>query len=242
MNIVNMAMSYLGPTIVNKIASSLGINNTIVNGLISAALPSLLGGLTGSSRSGSGAGALFDAVKDMAWGGSDENVLESALDGGNVADFTKGGGSMLGGLLGGNMMDGLAGALGRSQGVTQDQAGSLLGMLGPVVLGSLKDRVQSDGLDAAGLAGFLNDQKGNIAQAMPANFAERPSGRWSDGRLRRCVRLAHRWARRCCLRRSWRGHRRSRRRDRCCCRRCGYGRRCGARCGQYGRRRGAWCG
>lgn len=171
MNIVNMAMTYIGPVIVKKIASSMGLNNAVVEGLIGAALPSVLGAFTGSSRTGAGAGALFDAIKDMAWGGSDSNILEQALDGGNLADFSKGGGDMLGGLLGGKTMDGLAGALGRSQGVSQEQAGSLLGLLGPVALGSLKDRVDGDGLDAAGLASFLGDQQSNIAGAMPAAFA-----------------------------------------------------------------------
>ena len=171
MNIVSMAMNYLGPSIVSKIASSLGVNNTIVNGLISAALPSILGAVTGTSRTGAGAGALFDAIGKMDWGGSDSNVLESALDGGGIADFAKGGGDMLGGLLGGNVMETLAGALGKSQGVTSEQAGSILGMLGPVALGSLKDQVVDQGLDASGLAQFLGDQQSNIAGAMPAGFA-----------------------------------------------------------------------
>lgn len=176
MNIVSMAMNYLGPTIVSKIASSLGVNNTIVNGLISAALPSILGAFTGSSRTGAGAGALFDAIGKMDWGGSDNNLLESALDGGGIADFAKGGGDLLGGLLGGNVVESLAGALGQSQGVTNEQAGSILGMVGPIALGSLKDQVADQGLDAAGLAQFLGDQQSNIAGAMPAGFAGQLQG------------------------------------------------------------------
>ena len=170
MNIMNMAMGYIGPIIVKKIASSMGLSNSVVEGLIGAALPSIMGAFTGSSRTAAGAGALFDSIKDMAWGGSDSNVLEQALDGGNIADFTKGGGDLLGGLLGGKTMDGLAGALGRSHGVDQGQAGSLLGMLGPIAMGALKDRVSEDGLDAAGLASFLGDQQSNIASAMPAGL------------------------------------------------------------------------
>lgn len=171
MNIVNMAMNYLGPAIISKIASSMGMNNTVVNGLISAALPTVLGSLTGTSRTGAGAGALFDMVKDMAWGGSNNNSLEQAIDGGSVADFSKGGADMLGGLLGGNTIGNMASALGRANGVTSDQAGSILGMIGPVALGALRDRVDEDGMDAAGLAQFLGDQKANVAGAMPASFA-----------------------------------------------------------------------
>jgi len=69
MNIVSMAMGYLGPTIVSKVAKSMGMSDSIVTKMIGLALPSILGGLTGSSRSGAGAGALFDAVSKMNWGG-----------------------------------------------------------------------------------------------------------------------------------------------------------------------------
>jgi len=49
-------------------------------------------------------------------------------------------------------------------------------MLGPIALGSLRDRVDADGMDSAGLAQFLGDQTSNIAQSMPAGFASELSG------------------------------------------------------------------
>jgi hypothetical protein len=48
---------------------------------------------------------------------------------------------------------------------------SLLGILGPVVLGTLGQQQRSGGLDASGLAGLLASQKDSIAAAMPSGFA-----------------------------------------------------------------------
>jgi len=100
MNIVSMAMGYLAPKVVSKIAKSMGIPEGIATSLIGMALPSILGGLTGSSRSSAGAGALFDAVSKMTWGGGNSNPLEAALDVGGAADFAQSGGGMLAGLMG----------------------------------------------------------------------------------------------------------------------------------------------
>jgi hypothetical protein len=65
----------------------------------------------------------------------------------------------------------LSGAVARFAGVNQGSATSLLGALAPVVLGALGREQRAQGLDAQGLAGLLNDQKGSIAQALPAGLA-----------------------------------------------------------------------
>ena len=171
MNIVSMAMNYLGPSIISKISSSLGISESVVNKMIGMALPSIMGSLMGSSRTTAGAEPLFDAVSNLDWGGSDRNVLEGALDSGSFSDFSSMGGGLLSGLIGGKPMEALTGALGRQTGLDASQSGSMLGMLAPVALGAMRDKVDADGLDAAGLASFLGDQRSNIAKAMPAEFA-----------------------------------------------------------------------
>jgi hypothetical protein len=49
MNIVSMAMQYLSPMIIDKLATSLGINSTIARTAIGAILPSILGGIVGKA-------------------------------------------------------------------------------------------------------------------------------------------------------------------------------------------------
>ncbi len=169
MNIMNMAMRYLGPVVANKAASMLGINNSIATKLIAAALPSIMASLVGKSSTGGGAGALFDLLKSSNV--QSPTGFEAALNSPGAADMARSGGGMLTDLLGGNAMGALTKALGGYGGADEEQTKGLLGLVGPVALGSLQDQVSEQGLDAAGLASFLSDQKGNIAKSVPADFA-----------------------------------------------------------------------
>ena len=78
---------------------------------------------------------------------------------------------MLSSLFGAGKLDGLASAIGRSSGINQSSAGSLLGALAPVVLGALGREQRSQGLDAQGLARLLTNQKDSIVRALPAGLA-----------------------------------------------------------------------
>ena len=61
--------------------------------------------------------------------------------------------------------------IGKSSGINQGSAGSLLGALAPVVLGALGREQRAQGLDAQGLARLLTSQKDSIVQALPAGLA-----------------------------------------------------------------------
>ena len=78
---------------------------------------------------------------------------------------------MLTSLFGEGQVGGLAGAIGKFAGLNQGSATSLLGALAPVVLGALGREQRTQGLDAQGLAGMLNDQKDSIAHALPTGLA-----------------------------------------------------------------------
>jgi hypothetical protein len=170
MNIVSTIMQFLTPMITNKIASSLGMNNTIVNTAIGALLPSILAGLVGKASTPAGAAALSSTLANQ-----DSNLLGSfagMLGGAGQNALVNNGTSALSGLLGGSATNALTGALGKFAGVDQKASGSLIGMLTPVILGQLAQTQKSSGLDAGGLAKMLDGQKGNISAAIPSGFAD----------------------------------------------------------------------
>jgi len=169
MNIVSMGMKYLGPMIATQIASMLGLKGPVVTKLIAAALPAILAGISGKAASASGAGSLFNLLSKQDLMGPED--FETALSGTDSGSIAGNGADMLSDLLGGSQVDALSDALGRYGDIPQAGSKSLIGMLAPAVLGSLKGSVQDNNLDAAGLAGFLSDQKANIATAMPMDFA-----------------------------------------------------------------------
>ena len=170
MNLVSTAMSFLTPMITNRIASALGINNSMVTMAISALVPSILAGLAGKASTPGGASALASALgqQDPGLLGSFAGMLggagQNALESNGTAALTS--------LLGGSSTNALAGAVSKFAGVDQTASSSLIGMLAPVLMGQLAQTQKSSGLDAGGLANLLAGQKENIAAAMPAGFSQ----------------------------------------------------------------------
>lgn len=174
MNIVSMAMQYLTPIIVNKIASSLGINSTIAQKAIAVILPTILAGIVGKATAPGGGQILSDIL-----GKQDAGVLGKLGDiigGQGQKALVEQGGNVLGDLLGGNAIGALAGAAGKFAGIGEAPTKGLIGMLAPVVLGSLAGQQKSAGLNAAGLVDMLAGQKDNIAAAIPGDFAKMLGG------------------------------------------------------------------
>ena len=170
MNIVSIIMQFLAPAIVGKLASALGLNQTLVQKAIAAAIPAILAGLAGKAAQPSGAGALFDIL-----GKIDPGLLGKL--GGLIGTpqqktVAEQGTSMLGSLLGNTSLGALTGALGKFSGAGEDATKGLIGMLAPVVLGTLAQQQKSSGLDAGGVARLLADQKDNIAAALPGDFSK----------------------------------------------------------------------
>ena len=85
------------------------------------------------------------------------------------------GSNMLSGLFGGGTLDTMAQTIGKFAGIGEGTSKSLLGMLGPVVLGALGQHQRSMGLDAGGLTSLLTSQKDQIARAMPSGLADQLS-------------------------------------------------------------------
>ncbi len=174
MSIVNTAMRFLGPAVVSKIASMLGINNTLANRAIAAALPAIMAAIAGRASSPSGAQSLLNMAK-----GQDQGVLnnfESAISGTDGGLIQQNGLNNLSGLLGDNALGSLSNAMGGNLGMNEATSRSLLGLVGPVALGSLGEEVSRNNLDPAGLAQFLEGQKEHIAEAIPNDFAAQLEG------------------------------------------------------------------
>src|SRR5262249_49215525 len=82
------------------------------------------------------------------------------------------GSQMLSTLLGGQDQNSLAQAVAKFAGLGQGPTGSLLGMLAPIVMGTIgQQRQQGRSLDASGITDLLASQKDNIAAALPSGFS-----------------------------------------------------------------------
>jgi hypothetical protein len=169
-NLIDLLERLLGSNdVLSRLGALIGLSPENTKGVIGAAVPALLASLVGLAQRPEGRDRLAAAVQSQ-----DTSVLDNVagvLSGGREQSLIDSGGGLLTSLFGAGKVDGLASAIGRSCGINQSSAGSLLGALAPVVLGALGREQRSQGLDAQGLGRLLTSQKDSIVQALPAGLA-----------------------------------------------------------------------
>jgi Bacterial protein of unknown function (DUF937) len=165
---------FITPDTIAKIASALGINRQAVEQAVGAGIPTILSGLVGLTSRPEGAQRLASVLLQQPPGMLDE--VKHALGGAEQVAMADHGSSILSALLGGGTMKSVAAAITDYAGIKEGAGKSILGLLGPVVLGVLGQQQRVSGLDAGGIANLLASQKDSIAKALPRGFAEQLSG------------------------------------------------------------------
>jgi uncharacterized protein DUF937 len=168
-NLVSVVMQYLTPDMIAKIASALGLDRNVAQKAIMGAIPALLASFADVASSPNGARQLTNTLTQQS--GSPEN-FKNLIGGSGQNSLAEAGSSMLSGLFGGGTLDTMAQTIGKFAGVGEGASKSMLGMLGPVVLGALGQQQRSAGLDANGLMSLLTSQKDQIAAAIPSGLAD----------------------------------------------------------------------
>lgn len=170
-NLVTLVMQFLTPDMIARIASALGLDRVVAQKAITGAVPAILSGLAGVASAPSGARQLANAVSQQGPGML--SSLQNIIGGSGQKAFLDSGTSMLSGLLGSGTTDALTQCIGRFAGMGEAPTKSLLGMLGPVIMGALGEQQRSAGLDTGGLASLLTSQKEELARAIPSGLADR---------------------------------------------------------------------
>jgi hypothetical protein len=167
-NLVSLVMQFLTPDMIARIASALGVDRTNTQTAIGAAIPGLLAGLSGVAAQPDGAQKLVDTVRQQTGAlGSIANMIGAS----GQSSLIEKGSQILSSLLGGRDQTALAGAVSKYAGLGQNASGSLLGMLAPIVMGTIGQQQGTRSLDAGAITSLLSSQKDNIVAALPAGFA-----------------------------------------------------------------------
>lgn len=171
-NLVSTIMQSLSPEAIGKVASSLGLEHSIAQKAITAAVPGLLAGLANTASSSDGAHKLGTVLSEINETQGNEALYRSLPEAGNK-NIVESGWSMISSLMGTSSLDTLSSALAQYVGIGQGSIKKLLGFLTPIVLGVLKHEQISAGLDNRGVASLLMSQRSNIERAMPPGVLRR---------------------------------------------------------------------
>lgn len=166
-NLVQTVSSFLTPEVVARFANAIGVNPTLAQTLVNAALPAVLAAFGGVAATPAGAQRLSDQI-----GAQDPGILDNLATtfSGGHGGLAASGSSLLSSLLGGAGVSGVAGALSRLTGAPSAQAESTLGMLAPVALSAIGRQDPSLWSNAQALGSMFAGQRDAIQHAMPAGL------------------------------------------------------------------------
>jgi len=168
-NLVSLVMQFLTPEMIGRVATALGLDRNLVQSAIGAAVPGLLAGFSGVATQPGGAQKIVEAAKQET---GTLGKFADMLGGGSQSTFIERGSQLLTSLLGARDQSALVSAIGQFAGLGQGKSGSLLGMLAPIVMGTVAQQQGAGGLNASSIANLFASQKDNIAAALPGDFGK----------------------------------------------------------------------
>jgi hypothetical protein len=168
-NLVSLVMQFLTPEMIGRVATALGLDRTLVQSAIGAAVPGLLAGFSGVATQPGGAQRLVEAAKQET---GTLGKFADMLGAGGQSTFIERGSQLLTSLLGVRDQSALVSAIGQFAGLGQGKSGSLLGMLAPIVMGTVAQQQGAGGLNASSIANLFASQKDNITAALPTDFGK----------------------------------------------------------------------
>ncbi|MCB9233880.1 MAG: DUF937 domain-containing protein [Bacteroidia bacterium] len=157
--ILDMIQGQLGQAGIQAITQQIGAkSNSQTQSAIAAALPMIVRGLANNVQKEGGADALAGAL-DRDHDGSILDNLGGFLQQGDTSH----GDSILGHVFG-QKRGMVEGGVSQVSGLNAGQAGQLIAMVAPVVLGAIGKQKRDQGLDAGGLIGMLSGEKSRSEQ------------------------------------------------------------------------------
>lgn len=167
-DLVSAVMRLLTPELVDKISSAADLDRTSGQMAIEAVVPVVLSALIDLADKPGGASRLARAI--AAQPSETPSSLAGELD--DLSELEVRGGSVLSALLGESLVRKMAWIVGSYTGIGEGPARRLMGLLTPVVLGTVGRVRRVSNLGAEGLSRLLSNERQKITAAMPPGLAE----------------------------------------------------------------------
>jgi outer membrane protein OmpA-like peptidoglycan-associated protein len=162
---------YLTPDVVRNASSLVGESESATGQTLNYAVPSIFSGLTNMVSTRDGATGLASMIRDGGFGSVVDNVSSLFSGGSATSSMLSVGPQLLGKIFGGKSAQ-VTDLVGRSGGVSNSAATSLMSLAAPLIMGVLGKRAAAQGLDASGLANSLLSEKADFAAAAPSGLSQ----------------------------------------------------------------------
>lgn len=171
MNILNLIQSQLSPEAIGQVSNAIGESPDSTKSALGTAVPALLGSLLGKVNSSpDGAKQVYNAVQQGQPQGGWTDSISGLLSGNAGGQPSAASSSILNSLLG-SKLGGVTEFIASHSGIKSSSAMSILGMAGPLLMGTIGKLTSSQGLGASGLGQLLNSQAEHLKDALPSGLA-----------------------------------------------------------------------
>ncbi|WP_025742050.1 DUF937 domain-containing protein [Aquimarina pacifica] len=173
--ILDLLNSPMGKQIISGVSSQTGQSADKTSGLLSMAMPVLMGAMQRNASTPEGASGLLSALSGNHSGGILDN-LGGLFEGGVDQSVTDDGAGILGHILGGKQAS-VESALSQKSGIDAGSVGNILKVAAPILMGVLgKQASQNNVSDANGLSsllgGMLGGGTGSKQQSLIESFLD----------------------------------------------------------------------
>jgi hypothetical protein len=162
MDITELLNSSLGQSIIQNVASQFGLDQKEASGAVSAAIPTILAGMTKNAQSKEGAESLNRAIESKHDGSLLDNL--SGILQGHTHELQQDGDGILGHVFG-NKRSAVEQGISNKTGVSSSKIGPLLSTLAPIVMAYLGKEKRQTSTNAGGLGDLLGDLMGGAKQS-----------------------------------------------------------------------------
>ena len=171
-NLLQQVKDAIEPALTREAAGHFGETPDVTRSAIGVAVPALLGGLVSQGSTPSGATRLLDMLSSRDVDAASGANVAGAQGATSRADaLLRSGGSMVSSLFGDRTAS-VTSTIASLSGLNRASSGGLLAMAAPLVMGVLRRHVQTNRLDAGGLANLLSGQRDSLRASLPDSLAD----------------------------------------------------------------------
>ncbi|MCC6411477.1 MAG: OmpA family protein [Saprospiraceae bacterium] len=166
-NVLDSLREFVTPQLLNQAAQMLGENENGISKALGGLAPTILAGLINKTGDANAMGSIFNTLANF--NADILNNLGSLIGGGNLAhnDPKDEAGHLFSNLFG-DKVPAITNAVAAYSGTKTSSVSSLLGLAGPLVMGLLSRRINTEGLNVSGLSNLLLQQKNIVLGTLPA--------------------------------------------------------------------------
>lgn len=168
-NLLDSIKEHLTPALIGQAATRFGENEGGISKALGGLAPTLLAGILNKTSDADAMDSIFNSLKNFDAAALDN--LASLLEGGNLArnDPKDAAGHLLGALFGAKV-PAITNAMAAFSGTKPSTVSSLLGIVGPLVMGVLSKKISAGNVSVSGFTNLIISEKNSILGVLPTGL------------------------------------------------------------------------